>query len=130
MKIKQGISKRAEYFSWYDMMRRCYKADRPDYKYYGGRGIKVCEEWHSFENFYADMGNANGLTLDRIDVNGDYEPSNCKWSTMSEQVKNRRSWVGELCKRGHQYKVDVKGHKRCQECNRIAVKAYQERKSA
>lgn len=130
MKKTHGMSQTPEYRAWYDMMRRCYKPDRADYKYYGGRGVLVCERWYLFENFYADMGDANGLTLDRIDVNGNYEPSNCKWSTMSEQVKNRRSWVGDNCKQGHQYKLNANGHKYCQECNRIAVRAYKERKAA
>ena len=130
MKKTHGMAGTPEYFAWYDMMRRCYKEYRTDYKYYGGRGIQVCSRWHSFENFYADMGNAEGLTLDRIDVNGNYEPSNCKWSTMSEQVKNRRSWIGEFCKYGHTYSINSQGAKACKTCNREAVKRYQERKTA
>lgn len=130
MKKTHGLSGTSEYLAWYDMMRRCYKPDRPDYKYYGARGISVCERWHLFENFYADMGKSNGLTLDRIDVNGNYEPSNCKWSTMSEQQKNRRSWIGDYCKYGHPYSINSQGAKACKACNREAVKRYQERKSA
>jgi hypothetical protein len=119
-----------EYYAWYDMMRRCYKPERADYKYYGGRGVSVCERWHFFKNFYSDMGKSNGLTLDRIDVNGNYEPSNCKWSTMSEQVKNRRPWVQDECKKGHPYSLNSRGYKCCKECNKEAVRRYQERKKA
>lgn len=82
---------------WFDMNRRCYSKRRKDYKHYGGRGITVCEDWyydnpHGFNNFLNDMQDsyAEGLELDRIDNDGNYEPSNCKWSTRSEQVINRR----------------------------------------
>jgi hypothetical protein len=83
---------------WFDMNRRCYSKKRKDYKHYGGRGIQVCDEWHyenpnGFENFVNDMEESyvEGLELDRIDNDGNYEPSNCKWSTRSEQIINSRS---------------------------------------
>ncbi len=79
------------YSSWRDMKARCLNNRHPWYKYYGGRGIMVCKDWHSFDNFYADMGERpKGYSIERIDVNGDYTPSNCKWIPMSEQSKNRR----------------------------------------
>jgi hypothetical protein len=79
------------YGAWCAMRRRCEKTYAHNYEYYGGRGIKVCDRWQSFENFLADMGERpEGLTLDRINNEGDYEPSNCKWSTQSEQMLNSR----------------------------------------
>jgi hypothetical protein len=77
---------------WAGMIERCYYPVMPnDAKHYADRGIKVCDRWReSFENFVQDMGEKpHGLTLDRIDNNGDYEPSNCKWSTPFEQSINR-----------------------------------------
>ena len=126
--MKHGLSHSSVYRCWVDMVRRCQDPRRPDYKYYGGRGIKVCESWLKFENFYADMGDNNGLSLDRLDNNGNYELSNCKWATHSEQMKNRRAWREDKCKNGHEYSgINSRGYKVCQACNRIAVKKYAER---
>lgn len=80
------------YRIWSGMMQRCYNPDCISYSRYGGRGIKVCDGWHLFRNFEADMGKnyRDNLSLDRIDFNKDYKMSNCKWSTRKEQANNRR----------------------------------------
>lgn len=80
--------------TWVAMIQRCTNSNRDNYPYYGGRGIEVCERWRSFDNFLADMGERpESMTLDRIDQDGNYEPINCRWSTKSEQMKNRRPFA-------------------------------------
>lgn len=90
-----GMSHTREYRSWYQMKSRCYDKNHHAYKDYGGRGISVCDKWFaSFVTFYKDMGKRpEGMTLDRINNDGDYESSNCKWSTASEQARNRRTRI-------------------------------------
>lgn len=80
------------YRTWRSMVQRCADPNNISYKYYGGRGIKVCERWQKFENFLADMGERpQGMTLDRYpDNNGNYEVGNCRWATAIQQRANRR----------------------------------------
>jgi len=90
---KHGRSTSKEYVSWDAMNRRCGDPRNPQFKNYGGRGIKVCDRWQTFENFLADMGpRPPGTSLDRYpDNDGNYDPKNCKWSSRQEQQRNKRN---------------------------------------
>lgn len=87
-----GMKRTSTYKSWDSMKQRCLNPKSRQYRDYGGRGISICARWvESFENFLADMGECPpGLTLERKDVNGHYEPSNCTWATRLAQTRNRR----------------------------------------
>lgn len=84
------MSKTPTYQTWEQMNQRCRDIHCKDYKWYGARGIDVCERWLDFRNFFADMGaRPTGMSIDRIDSLGNYEPSNCRWADKFQQKHNR-----------------------------------------
>ena len=109
-KTKHGLHNTRLYTIWKGMTKRCRDSNAKSFKNYGGRGITVCEEWRTdFQAFYdwsIQNGYRNDLSIDRIDVNGNYEPSNCRWATRKEQSDNKRSTVKyRILYNGEEYTV-------------------------
>jgi len=95
--IRHGLEKHPLYHTWEAMRQRCNDPNAANYKNYGGRGISVCKRWNDFRKFIEDMGERpQGMTLDRINNDGNYTPKNCKWSTISEQNKNQRRYKKDV----------------------------------
>lgn len=91
---RHGMTYTSTHKVWSDMIGRCTNKNHKSFKYYGGRGIKVCEKWLTFENFYADMGHRpEGLQIDRTNNDGNYEPGNCRWVKPKENINNRRNSI-------------------------------------
>lgn len=104
MARSHGMSGTPTWHSWTGMLARCRDLNHASYKYYGARGIRVCERWKSFANFVADMGaKPPGMSIERIDTNRDYEPSNCRWLPLREQSRNRRYCI----------KITISGETKC-----------------
>ena len=107
------------YLVWETMKNRCENPNRAKYKDYGARGIEVCDEWHNTENFCKwalENGYEEGLQIDRIDNNGNYEPNNCRWVTPKENSRNRRNTVY----------LTVNGETKCvaEWCENVKVSQY------
>jgi len=101
---KHGLKNTKAYSAWIDIMRRCYDKKRPAYKYYGARGIKVCNKWLNVVNFISDMGQPKPqMTIERVDNNKNYSKNNCKWATQKEQSRNKRT----------NYKIKFNGTEKC-----------------
>lgn len=90
-----SIAMTAEYKAWASMHRRCRNPSQNRYKHYGGRGIRICERWNNYQAFLSDVGRKPSTlhSLDRIDVNGHYEPTNVRWATREQQAKNKRRFT-------------------------------------
>ncbi len=108
--FKHGLGTHPLYCVWHSMMARCYKTKNHKFPNYGGRGIRVCDRWHDVSNFINDMSpRPKGTSIDRINNDGNYEPSNCRWANSITQARNRpqckitdsqREEILELCKDG------------------------------
>jgi hypothetical protein len=125
-------SNRREYAAWASMIGRCTNLSHANFKYYGGRGITVCERWRgSFENFLDDMGSqprdGQRWSIDRVDNDGDYEPLNCRWALPSEQSHNGRHTVKDDLEyadlsRQRKWQLRMRREGRCTVCARPAPK--------
>lgn len=149
--LTRGGQKRwPEYSVWNEMRRRCHVETSGRYSYYGARGITVCDRWRfgedgksGFECFISDMGRrpAKGLSIDRINNDGNYEPDNCRWATQSEQTRNRRKLKRKVrvithCTNGHELAVagfyieGRSGKKICKVCQKFRVQRYLQSKAS
>jgi hypothetical protein len=88
-----GMRYSREYAIWETMKKRCLKPNMPSYKYYGAKGVTVCDKWMKFEGFFEDMGLSNGLCIDRIDNKKGYSKDNCRWVTYKENNRNKSNNV-------------------------------------
>ena len=122
--FKHGLWGTQTYSSWKSMVQRVTNPNAGGYEGYGGRGIRICASWRSFENFLADMGvRPDGTTLDRIDNDGNYEPGNCRWTSASQQQRNKRPALRSThCARGHSFEeVGVYPNRRGRQCKQCAL---------
>lgn len=133
--MKLNLSYTPEYRVWAGMIQRCTNPNNPKYDHYGGRGITICKEWRKFKNFYSDMGPkpTPEHSIDRINNDGNYEPSNCRWTTTKIQNYNRHTSNQNTnkthCKNGHEFTeentyIAPQGNRSCRICLRIYNKNY------
>lgn len=137
-----GLTKTSAHSTWGRIKQRCYNPKCSQYHNYGGRGIKMCDRWQSFENFLADMGQrpADKTSIDRINNDGDYEPGNCRWATSKEQsyntrtslnakgycfIKSKKKWVAYSTGKGKAVRL---GHFKTEEEAKEAIYLYRTEK--
>lgn len=92
--FKHGLTNTKTHSTWVKMRARCEKPNLPEFRYYGALGVRVCDRWQNFTNFFNDMGEQpQFMSIDRIDVTGNYEPNNCRWATITQQARNKRKTI-------------------------------------
>ena len=96
-----GLIKHPLYSIWIGMLYRCYNPNNVGFRLYGARGIEVCERWMSLKNFIEDMGDSGGLTIDRINPDGEYSKENCRWTSMKVQANNMRKDKRKILSKKH-----------------------------
>ena len=111
---RHGLSETRIHYCWMAMRSRCERPTNHAYANYGGRGIKVCKRWQTFENFIADMGECKaGYSIDRINPNGNYEPGNCRWASQKDQQNNRTN--------NHRLTMNGETHTISEWCDRLGL---------
>ena len=132
---QHGMSRTKTYRTWANMLSRCRNRNTPNWKYYGGRGIRVCKRWYSFVNFLTDMGERPAkLTIERIQNHLGYRPGNCRRATMREQrVNQRKPSPRTRCLKGHPLTplntyTSPRGWRVCRTCERRAKLSLRRRK--